>query len=67
LRLGTVVGLAPLAPVAHQAGELQDAQVLGHSRLRDALLVGQYAHNSRPALPRSAMQLTADGRLTRYR
>src|SRR3546814_3403376 len=44
LRLGAVVGLAPIAPVAHEAGELQDGQMLGHRRLRDARMVGQDPH-----------------------
>ncbi len=44
MRLGAVVGLAALAPVAYQAGELQNGQVLGHRRLRDPGPVGQGAY-----------------------
>jgi hypothetical protein len=44
LRPGTVVGLAPLAPVAHQAGPLQNAQVLGDRRLRDSGPLGERPH-----------------------
>ncbi len=44
LRLGAVVGLASLTPFAHQPGELEDTQVLGHCGLRDASLVRQHPH-----------------------
>ena len=42
--LGAVVGLASVAPIAHQAGELEDAEMLGHRRLRNARLVRQHPH-----------------------
>jgi hypothetical protein len=44
LRLDTILGLASLAPVAHQACEFQDAQMLGNYRLRDSGLIGQGSH-----------------------
>ena len=44
MRLGAVMGLPPLAPVAYQAGELQNGEVFGHCGLRDAGMSGQHAH-----------------------
>jgi hypothetical protein len=44
LRLGAVVGLTTLAPVVHQAGLLQDTEMLGHRRLRDSGPAGQGSH-----------------------
>lgn len=39
-----VVNLTSLVPVAHQPGELENAKVLGHCRLRHARLIGQDPH-----------------------
>src|SRR5262249_9412931 len=44
LRLGAVVGLAALAPGAHQAGMLEDAEVLGDRGLRDTGPLSQGPH-----------------------
>ena len=49
LRLGAIAGFASLAPVAHRAGKLQNAQVLGNCRLRHAGTISQGMHGLLPA------------------
>ena len=44
LRLGAAMGFASLAPVAYETRLLEDAQVLGNRRLRDARAIGQNVH-----------------------
>jgi hypothetical protein len=39
-----VVGFTSGAPIAHQAGDLEDGQVLGDHRLRDAGLIREGVH-----------------------
>jgi hypothetical protein len=39
-----VVGFTSVAPIAHQTGNLEDGQVLGDHRLRDAGLISEGVH-----------------------
>jgi hypothetical protein len=57
---GWAVGLASLAPVTHQARDLEDAQVLGDRWLRDSGPIGQGPHGqfAVPAQPARVTGLT---------
>jgi hypothetical protein len=46
--VGTIVGLSPLVTVANQAGEFENAQMLGYGGLRDARLIGQRPYGLLP-------------------
>src|SRR5262249_44527731 len=46
--LGAVMRLPPLMPVAHQAGALQDAEMLGNGWLGDAGMGREHAHGLLP-------------------
>ena len=44
MRLGAVVRLASMRPIANQPREFQHGKVLGHRRLRHAGAIGQSVH-----------------------
>jgi hypothetical protein len=57
--VGAIVGLAPLVTVANQAGEFENAQMLGYGGLRDARLIGQRPYGLLPVTTQPFEDCTA--------